>query len=102
MYDAYSRAEPERRMLALARLIPITPRPVTIVRTVAVISSSIVENPRLVRDDCLLALLLFIRIFMVQGEFSGPSLMTTAGPLSNRGATKVLQTKFHIEISVLD
>ena len=69
MYDAYSRAEPESRMLALARLIPITPRPVTIDRTVAVISSSMVEKPRLVRGDCLLALLVFIRIFMVQGEF---------------------------------
>src|SRR5262245_10568145 len=63
MYDAYSRAEPERRMLALARLIPIRPKAVTIVRIVAVIISSVVENPRVV---CLLALLLFIAIVVVQ------------------------------------
>ena len=32
---------------------------------------------------------------MVQKEFCGPSGMTTGGPLCNRGATYVLQTKFH-------
>src|SRR6185437_13023112 len=90
MYDAYSRALPESRMLALARLIPITPRPVTIASTEAVITISIVENPRPLRFVCLLAFMCII--VMVQRNLWSKS-MTTAGPLSNRGATKLLWTK---------
>ncbi|HEX6716872.1 MAG TPA: hypothetical protein VF088_07160 [Pyrinomonadaceae bacterium] len=58
----------------------MTPNPVTIVKTVAVISSSIVEKPLWERDVfCLLNLLFCIRV-MVQKEVCGPSLMTMAGP----------------------
>ena len=49
-------------MLALARLIPIRPKAVTIVMIVAGITSSGGENPRVVR---LFALLLFIAIVVV-------------------------------------
>jgi hypothetical protein len=38
-YEAYSRAAPERRMLAFARVIPITPKAPMIAMIVTVISS---------------------------------------------------------------
>src|SRR6185369_2728625 len=66
MYEPYSRAAPERLMLAFARVIPITPNAQIIVRIVAVISSSMVENPLRVRSVSQLALLLYIPIVMVQ------------------------------------
>src|ERR1700741_2979311 len=66
MYEPYSRAAPERRMLALARVIPITPIRETIVTSVAVIINSMVENPPPVRNVCLLALLFCMPIVVVQ------------------------------------
>src|SRR6185369_9299306 len=96
MYDAYSRAEPARRTLALARVIPIRPSPVTIVRIVAVMISSIVENPRSLRGVFLLALLIFICVRMVQPRILWSRWSDHVGPLSNRGATEVLPSKLHI------
>src|SRR6185369_2976224 len=65
MYEPYSRAAPERLMLAFARVIPITPNAQIIVRIVAVISSSMVENPLRVRSVSQLALLLYIALLYV-------------------------------------
>jgi hypothetical protein len=80
-------------MLALALLIPITPNPVTIVRIVMTITSSMVEKPPPLRVVCKLALLFRIRISKWKNH---------GGPLSNRGARKVLWTKFHKAISSVD
>src|SRR6185369_13853437 len=75
-----------------------TPKLVMIAMTVATITRSTVEKPvRVVRK---LVLLFRIRIIMVQKFFCGRG--TTVGPLSNRGARKVLSTKKRNAISCVD
>ena len=69
MYEPYSRAAPERRMLAFARVIPITPIAEMIAIIVTVIRSWTVENPLRVRRLCWLALFLYMALVMVQVSF---------------------------------
>src|SRR5262245_13415341 len=87
-YDAYSRAAPESRTEARARLTPRRPKAVTIVMIVIMTSTSMIENPFRLRvfmgGFCL-------GIIMVQKIFAWSS--DHRRPLSKSGATNVQQVK---------